>query len=109
MIMPRSSSDDILSRLVTEAVRHGADELEIEYRDGCEEVCAMKNCTGIGIASLDSSGEEACALRKQLCAIGRKGTTIEAGGAIFRVQVSTYDSFGEDAYRVRIQRRPNKD
>lgn len=108
MIMPRSNPDDILVRLVTEAVRHGADELHVEYKDGCEEVCAMKGGVGFGIANLESSGEEACALREQLCAIGKKGTTISADGATFRLQVNTYDSFGEDAFRVRIQRRPDK-
>ena len=108
MIRPRSNPDDILTRLVTEAVRQGADELEIEYRDGCEEVCAMKGGVGLGIASLDSSGEEACALREQLRAIGKKGGTITAGTASFRLHVSTYDSFGEDAYRVKIQTRPNQ-
>jgi hypothetical protein len=106
-ITPQSSPDGILARLVAEAVQHGADELTIEYRDGCEEVCAMKNGFGFGIANLDSSGEEACALREQLCAIGKKASTISVGGATFRLQVSTYDSFGEDAYRVRIQGRPN--
>ncbi len=108
MVKTRTSPDDILARLITQAVRHGADELEISYNNGCEEVDAIKNGVGIGIASLDSTSEEASALREQLYAIGKKGKTINAGGAIFLVQVSIFDSFGEDAYRVKIQARPNQ-
>ena len=100
-----SSSDDLLAGLVTQAVQLGADELEIEYKDGFEEVCAMKNGMGFGIASLDSSSDEACDLRERLCAIGSKGATISAGGANFVLKVSTYDSFGEDVYRVRIKKK----
>lgn len=106
--MKQHSSDDILAQLVSEAVRHGADQLEIEYKDGFEEVWAMNGGDGIGIANLESSGEEACALREKLWAIRRKGSTITVGGATFHLKVSTYDSFGEVAYRVRIQRKPNK-
>lgn len=95
---------DIVSRLVAEAVRRGADELDVEYKDGYEEVFATVNGIGFGIASLESSDEEAQALREQLCSIGRKGAVIEAGEASYKVCVSQYDSFGETAYRVRIQR-----
>ena len=104
---PQANPDGILVRLVTEAVRYGADELDIEYREGCEDVCAMKDGMGFGIARLDSSGEEACALRAQLRAIGKKGATVSAGGASFSLRVNKYESFGETAYRVRIERRPN--
>lgn len=69
MTESQSSSDDLLVRLVVEASRHGADELEIEYRDGWEQVCVIKNGIGFGIASLDSTGEEAEILREQLCEI----------------------------------------
>lgn len=108
MIKPRTNPDDILVRLVSKAMRHGADELEIEYPDGCEEVCAMKDGMGFGIASLDSSGEEACVLREQLCAIEKRGATVSTDGASFRLRVDMYDSFGETAHRVRIERRPNE-
>jgi hypothetical protein len=94
--------------LVAEAVRRGADGLDIEYKDGCEEVCAMKGCVGFGIASLDSSSEEARDLRRQLHAIGKRGETISTAGGTFRLKVRTYDSFGETAYRVEIRARPNQ-
>ncbi len=104
----RLRSDDILARLVAKAVEHDADVLEIEYKDGYEEVCAMKDGFGFGIASFVSSGEEACSLLKQLHAIRHKGMTISTKGATFRLKVSTYYSFGEYAYRVKIQAESNK-
>ena len=99
-------SDDVLARLIARTLQLGAAELDIEYKNGCEEVCAMNGNMGVGIASLDSSGEEASALRKQVIAIGKKGKTITVADADFRVTVATYDSFGETAYRVSIQTKP---
>ena len=108
MIKPRPKPDDILARLVAQAIDHGADGLEIEYKDGHEEVCAMKGCFGFGIARMPSSSEEATALRDQLCAIGRKGKTITTAAGDFRLKVSPFESFGETAYLVEIQKRPSK-
>ena len=108
MIRPDTNPDSILARLVARAVEYGADGLEIEYKDGHEQVCAMKGCLGFGIARFPSSSEEAGALRDQLCAIGRRGTTITTSAGDARLKVSTYESFGETGYRVQIQTRPNK-
>ena len=58
-------------------MQHGADELDTEYKDGREEVFAVKGAMGLGIASLDSSGEEATTLRKQLYAVAKKNKTIK--------------------------------
>ncbi len=97
------NNDDILSKLVTIAVEHDADGIEIEYKDGYEEVCAIKGSLGVGIARLDSSGEEARSLRGQLHALKRKSANMDINGATFRLKVSTYNNFGEWAYRVKIQ------
>jgi len=105
MIRLPDDSDDILARLVAQAVDLGADGLDIEYKDGHEEVCAMKGSFGFGIASIPSSSEEASTLRDQLRAVGRKGKTITTAAGDFRVKVSPYESFGETAYRVQIQKR----
>ncbi len=104
----RLNTDDILAMLVTKAVEHDADGLEIEYKDGYEEVCVMKGDFGFGIARLDSSGEEAGSLRRQLQAIKRNGVRMSIKGAIFRLKVSTYNSFGECAYKVNIQAESKK-
>jgi len=37
-----------LEQLAAQAIRLGADHLEVEYKDGCEEVCAMKSGIGWG-------------------------------------------------------------
>ena len=103
-MQPQGNPDDFLARLVATAVEYGADALDIEYKDGHEEVCAMKGNVGFGIASLDSSSEEAQALREHLGAIGRKGKTITAAGVSYRLKVRTHDSFGEEAFRVSIEK-----
>lgn len=103
--MTEADSDikSILATLVAQAVSYDADELDIEYKDGYEEICAMKYNMGIGIARLNSSGEEACELREEICAIGRKGKRILVEGKTFQLKVASYDSFGETAYRVKIK------
>ena len=108
MVQESSSPDHILARLVFDALQHGADELDIEYKDGREEVFAVKGAMGLGIASLDSSGEEATTLRKQLYAVVRKGKTIRVQRARYRLTATVYDSFGEDAFRVTIRRGPSR-
>lgn len=100
-----SECDDtagVLEGLVMQAVAYGADSLDIEYKDGYEEVSAMKGSFGFGIASLPSASEEATGLRRQLRSIGRRGRTIRTPAGDFRVTVSSYESFGEMAYRVRM-------
>ncbi len=63
----RSERAGILGRLIADALQHGADTLEIEYKDGHEDVCAIKGGIGFGIASIESSSEDARAMREQLC------------------------------------------
>ncbi|MEI7833788.1 MAG: hypothetical protein WCJ56_11405 [bacterium] len=98
-----TDADGILVRLVTQADVLGASVLEIEYSHGKEEVCAIFESMGIGIASLPSSGDEAVALRDVLYSHRRKPLTLTfAGQKRVKLTVKTYDSFGETAYRVTI-------
>ena len=103
----QSHSDDILTRLVAKAVELGAEGLDIEYQNRREEVCAVRGNMGFGIASLDSSSVEAATLRKQLGAIGKKGKNVTIAGTTYRLKVTTYDSFGETAFSVTIERGTN--
>lgn len=103
-----SEPGGILHRLVAGALKQGADTLEIEYEDGREDVCALKGEKGVGIASIESASEDARTLREHLYAIGREGTTITVEGRSYHLTVVTYDSFSEDAFRVKITRTPNK-
>ncbi len=89
-----------LEDLIAKALDFGADELEIEYKDGKEEVAVMKGSLGFGIASLDSSSPEAETLREELCEIEEKSRIIRVDNRRYGVRVETYDSFGETAFRV---------
>lgn len=93
---------DLLEQLIGSAVEVGANGLEIEYKDGREEVCAMMGNVGIGIASLDSSSEEVLALRQRIRKLRKKGTDVTVQGKTYRLRASVFESFGEEAYRIEI-------
>jgi hypothetical protein len=51
-----SEPSDVVGALVSgQAMEVGADEVEVEYRNGNEEACGLKGGMGFGIASLRSS------------------------------------------------------
>ena len=103
MTKAESKGGDMLDRLIARAVDLGADGLEIEYKDGREEVCAMKGNCGVGIASLDSSSEEAHALCQRIHKLRKKGSDVTVQGKTYRLRVNVYDSFGGEAYRIEIK------
>jgi hypothetical protein len=98
----KEDDTSILDNLVAKAIDIGADALEVEYNDGCEEVYARKGNTGIGIAMLPSDGPEATALRRQLRGAIRRKRRVHVEGIEFKLSVREYDSFGETAYHVEI-------
>ncbi len=102
-----ANTDGILHRLVAQALDMGATGLEIEYKNGQEEVCAMRGNFGIGIASLPSTGADACTLRELLFDLRRRPHTISvSNNRSVRITVRTFDSFGETAFRVLLQASP---
>ncbi len=101
------SDESTLQRLAVEAIRLGAESLEVEYKDGYEGVVAVKGQVGYGIARLQSSSPEGAALREEPYSItGRKRrrvrVTVDDRECELRGRV--YDSFGEDAFRVELRR-----
>lgn len=104
MIGETYSPDDILTRLILDALQYGADELDVSYKDGHEEVCAMKSNIGIGIARLNSLSEEACELRERLYKMTKKRERVTIRGTSYLLEAEIYDSFGNDAFRVAIRR-----
>ncbi len=98
-------SNDLIVSLVADALQLGADQLDVEYKDGYERICAMKAHVGIGIATLKSSGAEACDLRERLYAMTRKKASISVQGKAYTLKAELYDSFGEDAFRVAIHEK----
>jgi len=93
-----------LEQMAAQAIRLGADHLEIEYKDGCEEVFAMKSGFGWGIASIRSSNPEAKSLRSELYALAKKKQRVEIDEHTYELRARIFDSFGEDAFRVELRR-----
>jgi len=58
--------EEVLGGIIRKAIAFGAEEIEIDYKDGYEEVLAMNNWVGAGIGKLKSDSEEALALRELL-------------------------------------------
>ena len=95
---------DVVLELVAEAVRLNLAGLDVEYKDGYEEVCAMFGATGFGIARFESSSAEGRSLRKGMYAIRKKPRIVEIAGQAYTIRSKVYNSFGEDAFRVRIKK-----
>ena len=93
----------ILERLLAKAIALGADELEVEYKAGCEEVFAMKSNFGLGIASLRRSSPEAKSLRHELYALAKKKQRVTIDDRTYELRARIFDSFGEDAFRVKLR------
>ena len=93
----------IVERLASEAIRLGAKTLEIEYKDGHEEVFALTGAVGCRIANLRSTSPEAASLRGELHGIARQSRRMAIGDGIYEVRCRVSESFGEDAFRVEIR------
>jgi len=95
----------ILEQLAAKAIRLGADGFEVDHKDGCEEVFAVKPGIGVGIARLRRSSPQAVALRKELYAVGTKRRRMIIDNVAYELRARIFDSFGEDAFRVELRRR----
>lgn len=93
-----------LEKLVAEAIRAGAEELDIEYKDGYDEVCVMRGPVGFGIARFRSSSSEGIALREELFGVARKRRRLSIAGQEWDLRCRVRDSFGEAAFRVEVRR-----
>ena len=98
------SEESVLQRLAAEAVFAGADCLEVEYKDGHEEVVAFKGAFGREIARLPNSSPAATLLLEDLRAMGVRKQYMMVEGQEHAVRCHVYESFGEDAYRLELRR-----
>jgi hypothetical protein len=57
---------------VAEAIRGGADMIEVEYDEGYEEVYIRRDNVALGKDRLNASSPEAAFLRKELYALGKR-------------------------------------
>ena len=95
-----------LIEFVSKSIEMGACEIEIEYKDGYEEITVLKNNTGYEIAKLDSSSKEASGLRKQLYSIQeKKQGIVRINETEYKLRVKIYKSFGEDVFRLVFEKR----
>ena len=94
----------ILEEFAAEAIRLGAERLEVEYKDGYEEVLAVAGDFGFGIGRLSSTSQDASVLRHELYQCTRPKRQIVVDGDTYELHGQAYDSFGEEAHRVRLQR-----
>jgi hypothetical protein len=93
----------IVHELIAQAAQAGAEATEVEYKDGCEEVVAMRGPVGFGIASFRSVDANAEALRQELYGMAKRRTAITVDEVDYDVCVRVFDSFGEDAFRVEFK------
>src|ERR1700694_3485664 len=93
----------ILQKFAVEAIRLGAEQLEVEYRDGYEELSAIAGDFGFGIGRLRSTSQAAATLRHELYQCTRRKGQIVVDGSNYELHSRTYDSFGEQAYQVRLR------
>jgi hypothetical protein len=99
----RMTPNSLIHQLVDQAARVGADAIEVDYKDGHEEVVAMRGPIGFGIARFRSAQAEATTLRRDLYRMAKRRSTIAVGGTHYDVRVRIYDSFGEDAFRLEFK------
>jgi len=94
----------ILEELAAQAIRLGAERLEVEYKDRHEEVFAVKSGFGWGIASLRSSSPQAASLHAELYALTKKKRSMIIDNLTYDLRARIFDSFGEDAFRMELRR-----
>ena len=91
----------ITEELAAEAIRCGADMIEVEYDEGYEEVYIRKDNIGFGTRF---KGREGDLLRKELYGLAKKKQQIAVDNVEYELRARVYDSFGEDALKVRWRR-----
>jgi hypothetical protein len=76
----------------------------VEYKDGYEELSAIAGDFGFGIGRLRSTSQAAATLRHELHQCTRRKRQIVVDGSNYELHARMYDSFGEQAYQVRLRR-----
>lgn len=80
------------------------EKIEIECKNGYEEITVLQDNVGYGIARLDSGSKEATRLREQLYSLhDSKKDSIRIGATEYRLNVEICESFGEDVFRLAIK------
>ena len=96
---------DILKGIIRKAINSNAESLTIEYRDGFEEIAAYSGNVGVTIDTITSNSKESESLFEEIKKISRTNRIQIDAHEVF-LEISSYDSFGETAYEIRIARSP---
>jgi hypothetical protein len=99
----------LLERLCDHSLSFGARSVVVEYKDGREYVFANIEGTCTRIADFKTSSTEGKELRRDLAAAAKKPLRTVLNGQVCILKVHVFDSFGEDAFDVRIDPAPKLD
>jgi repressor LexA len=94
----------LLEDLCQHALSLGADSIEVKYQDHRQWVYGRTGKTAISFASFASSSSEAKELRDGLFRAHKKPLRTVPAGQVYVLKVQISDSFGEDAFAVKIER-----
>ena len=91
----------IIEEIASQAICSGGQAVEVEYKDGYEEVFSVGGTIGAAVGfQLKSSSDEAKGLRAGLYDVAKKRRIIAVEGREYELRCRIYNSFGEDAFRL---------
>jgi len=89
----------ILEEIASRTIRSGGAAVEVEYKDGYEEVFPVSEESGTCVGlRLESSSEEGKSLWADLYSLSKRRRRITVDGSDYELRCRVYDSFGEDAF-----------
>ena len=95
-----------LKGIIEEALRYGADVVELEYADGGLEINYLVGQVGLGHVLTDHAlARELLRMIVELAGLEKKSRGVMAwtqAGKTYRIRVEEYDSFGETAWRLTL-------
>lgn len=103
--MPAPLQKNVLLEVVTAVLAVGSTEFEVEYDEGYEEATALVGPIGIEILKLKSNSKEAKKLRMELYDLRGRAKHVVVSGIEYSLRLRIFESFGEDAFHVRIERK----
>lgn len=102
--LKKHGEHDVIKALAAEAIRCGADMIEVEYDEGYEEVYIRKDNVGVSIDRFEASSSQGLFLQKELYGLVKKKQRITVNNVEYELRARVYESFGEDAFQVRLRR-----
>lgn len=91
----------VLADFFKRAIEESADALEFQYQDGELHVMVVHGSMGVGIGAIKSNSKACDLLLDEIIALKRR-KRFKLGAKTLGIAVSTYDSFGETAWRIEL-------